>query len=236
MPTSPDQLTLWPVDLPVSPTVSRVSVLAKRTRGTSGQKWLASSESSDRLSSSLRMYLASALQPLTKSSLTWNRKATPAGRSWWVPSMSARPTEGTVFGSSGSWHTPNLAAQAQNWPTPTAQPYGSNQGGAQGRVGSIRPSLEPLAREIEWATPSARDWRSGLASAETMDRNSRPLNEQVCSGRPAHASDSTNGKPRGSLNSAWVAQLMGLPSDWCDLPTEVLSELWATRSSGTRHT
>jgi hypothetical protein len=30
-----------------------------------------------------------------------------------------------------------------------------------------------------WATPAARDWRDGRASDETMDRNSRPLNEQA---------------------------------------------------------
>ncbi len=29
----------------------------------------------------------------------------------------------------------------------------------------------------------------------------------------------------------WVAQLMGYPSDWCDLPTETLSRLTGTRSS-----
>ena len=34
-----------------------------------------------------------------------------------------------------------------------------------------------------------------------------------------------------SLNSRWVAQLMGFPSDWCDVPTERLCALWATRSS-----
>jgi hypothetical protein len=31
-----------------------------------------------------------------------------------------------------------------------------------------------------WGTPSARDWKSGEASPETMERNARPLNEQVC--------------------------------------------------------
>lgn len=30
-----------------------------------------------------------------------------------------------------------------------------------------------------WVTASARDWKDGRASAETMDRNSRPLNEQA---------------------------------------------------------
>jgi DNA-cytosine methyltransferase len=34
-------------------------------------------------------------------------------------------------------------------------------------------------RAVKMATPSARDWRSGKASAETMNRNARPLNEQM---------------------------------------------------------
>jgi len=36
---------------------------------------------------------------------------------------------------------------------------------------------------------------------------------------------------RGVLNSRWVAQLQGYPSDWLDVGTERASRLWATRSS-----
>jgi DNA (cytosine-5)-methyltransferase 1 len=50
-------------------------------------------------------------------------------------------------------------------------------------------------------------------------------------GLPDPASPSTNGRPRGSLNSRWVAQLMGYPPDWCELPTDTLSALTVTRSS-----
>jgi hypothetical protein len=38
-------------------------------------------------------------------------------------------------------------------------------------------------------------------------------------------------KGRGVLNSRWVAQLMGYPSDWLDVGTESLSKLWGTPSS-----
>jgi hypothetical protein len=58
---------------------------------------------------------------------------------------------------------------------------------------------------VVWATPAARDWRSGLASEETMARNSRPLSEQV----------------GGSLNPTWVEWLMGYPLGWTALePSE----------------
>jgi hypothetical protein len=37
-------------------------------------------------------------------------------------------------------------------------------------------------------------------------------------------------KHRGSLNPAWVSQLMGYPDGWLDLPEETLCRLWGTRS------
>lgn len=43
---------------------------------------------------------------------------------------------------------PTLAVQAMEWPTPSAESYGSNQGGAAGRVGRVRPSLQTLASRI----------------------------------------------------------------------------------------
>jgi hypothetical protein len=44
-------------------------------------------------------------------------------------------------------------------PTPTAQSYGSNRGGAAGRVGEIRPSLETLMTALP--TPRATDGNKG---------------------------------------------------------------------------
>lgn len=49
------------------------------------------------------------------------------------------------------------------FPTPSASSYGSNRGGAAGRVGQIRHSLESMARHDEWPrvwpTASQRDWK-----------------------------------------------------------------------------
>jgi len=55
--------------------------------------------------------------------------------------------------------------------------------------------------EMKCATPTARDWKSGKASDATMERNSRPLSEQI----------------GGSLNPTWVEWLMGWPLGWTDL-------------------
>lgn len=206
--------------------------------------------------------MLSGLEARTKSSKVWTRKATPAGRSWWVLTTLARHSDAS---ESGSWGTPRVTTNggtgngdrlkgsrledqacwptptAQNangnaqtsenptprqtggttlpgavmrsaWPTPTAEdsrasgaagystdsgrhagttltdaargqwatpttkPERTNRGGAAGKVG---PKRSLLIQAEMWATPTARDWRSGLASEETHDRNARPLNEQV---------------------------------------------------------
>ena len=42
-------------------------------------------------------------------------------------------------------------------PTPSATSYGSNQGGAAGRTGKVRHSLESMAKHDLWPTPTAQD-------------------------------------------------------------------------------
>jgi len=44
-------------------------------------------------------------------------------------------------------------AKTGMFPTPAASTYGSNQGGARGRVGPVRHSLEGMARKNLWPTP-----------------------------------------------------------------------------------
>jgi hypothetical protein len=103
--------------------------------------------------------------------------------------------------------------------TPCATDYGSNQGGAAGRVGPKRPNLKAALL----ATPLARDWRSGKTSEATAAKNSRPLSEQ-CS--------------RGGLNGTadllrLVEWMMGFPKRWlldAALAVPVLPPT-ATRSS-----
>ena len=276
-------------------------------------------ERPDPVGYSLRTFLASAIGARTSCSATWNKRATPAGRSWWVLSMSARPTSGTV---SGSWHSPvagdskdvpyrndqgdkskprltNLGLCRQNWPTPRAED--SEQTGAHGGVADTLTSASRL-----WPTPAAQDGERGPERTEALQarggggknpalagavvfgqwqtpttqparQNSYPdaphikrpsLQDQAEGVWPtpmAHearlgyqgrtnpdakgslkslttfavdavgpcppAPTSTRGKPRGSLNPAWVTQLMGLPDGWLDLPDETLSRLSATARS-----
>jgi hypothetical protein len=101
----------------------------------------------------------------------------------------------------GDSHAP--AAQRRNSPCLPAH------------VGLVDPeSPSTSGKSRDWPTSQARDWKGSQGRAyrgESMDL-------------PA-----TDG--RGTLNSRWVAQLMGYPPDWLDVGTESHSRLWATRSS-----
>ena len=94
--------------------------------------------------------------------------------------------------------TITLADQVKHerlWPTPTVC-------GNYNRKGASETSGDGLATAVlKVAAPTARDWRSGKASQKTMERNSRPLSEQI----------------GGSLNPNWVEWLMGWPIGWTDL-------------------
>lgn len=142
----------------------------------------------------------------------------------YAPPMSERPTGGKESGL---------------WPTPRAQ---DSKHGAATDFEIMDPNHlllhVAIARRSLWPTPAARDWRSGCASQETLDRNSRPLNEVVrlwptprtagmCGGTgnweqlkekctdlaEARAMGAGNG---GQLNPTWVEWLMGYPLGWTD--------------------
>jgi hypothetical protein len=93
---------------------------------------------------------------------------------------------------------PAMAAQAV-WPTPTAQQYGTNQGGAAGRTGPVRGSIATIANGC----------RSNLNDAAAM-QNSNGSSEPT--------------EKRGALNPEFVCWLMGYPSEWLSCaPSEMPS-------------
>lgn len=104
------------------------------------------------------------------------------------------------------------------WPTPTAQTYGSNQGGAAGRVGPKRQSLSGLVRR--WTTPTVY----GNHNAVGMSQNAGDgLSTQVKRWATPKAQDarSCGAQPNlteqvrpGSLSANWVECLMGFPIGW----------------------
>jgi len=104
-----------------------------------------------------------------------------------------------------------LSSAVKLWPTPR-----KSEAMAHGKPGRPdRGRLEDVVANETFATPTARDWRSGKASPETMAKNSRPLSEQI----------------GGSLNPTWVEWLMGFPLGWTALePSETQSSRKSRRS------
>lgn len=82
-----------------------------------------------------------------------------------------------------------------------------------------RKSADLTERARCWATPAARDWKSGHASPETLARNSRPLNEQAVNlhFRPAPETPRAGANicaDARTLNPLFVEALMGWPIGW----------------------
>ena len=156
---------------------------------------------------------------------------TADGQCWELPTLERRTSgtgSGCVPNGETFWHTPNTngldggsnsrkALQKRHWPTPTASamPCEGTQRIMRKKWLAGELSLEEASAiagrdvrkaqgkvpEMKCATPTARDWKSGKASDATMERNSRPLSEQI----------------GGSLNPTWVEWLMGWPLGWTDL-------------------
>ena len=137
-----------------------------------------------------------------------------------------------------------LESDSSLLPTPTASRYGTNQGGAAGRSGKVRYSLDAMARHDKWPTPQARDWKdahAGSSVAQPHGNHSPSLPRAVAMEAMGlwptpTASDGTGGpgssgrqggknlrtavqhRPTtGPLNPTWVEWLMGFPLGWTDL-------------------
>ncbi len=54
-----------------------------------------------------------------------------------------------------AWEPHTVESASSSWPTPSAASYGSNKGGAAGRAGKKRPSLQTIGRS--WPTPTSNN-------------------------------------------------------------------------------
>lgn len=112
--------------------------------------------------------LANRLRPLTASlgstlfKLTWMARATPAGQ--WISALRASEPRTGGSGFIG-------------WPTPNTPSGGPNIRSTETHTGGM--DLDGAVLLSAWGTPAARDWKSGEAGQETLDKNARPLSEQA---------------------------------------------------------
>jgi hypothetical protein len=161
---------------------------------------------------------------------TWPRSGTMSNG---IASRLQPLTHPTSVIASGLWRTgeellPTLTkADGMGGPGRSAK----RKGGDNLRTAVLLPTL------------TARDWRSGKASPETMARNSRPLNETVVaellptltatrrSGLQSHGKNAI----LGSLNPTWCEWYMGLPIGWSALePSETSTPRSSPNSSAAR--
>ena len=179
-----------------------------------GATWRGSLAKFDPASCTWRTAQPSLLADSEECSVIWPRSGmTVGGQCWELPTL----TPPTSVTDSGLWPTPTvcgnynrkgasatsgdgLATAVKNWPTPTAS-LGTKGGRVTPRKSREGGTLIEAVSSRTFATPTARDWRSGKASEATMERNSRPLSEQL----------------GGLLNPTWVEWLMGWPIGWTDL-------------------
>ena len=190
-----------------------------------GANLLASLAKYDRASSSWKTAQCSLLADSEPFSETWPRWGSMRNGECWERTIPA--------------HLTSVTGSGLLLPTPAASSYGTNQGGAAGRTGKIRPSLDTMARKNIWPTPNSRDWKD----SETQDnRKSVNLGTAVhqaapwkqchgcenfwCIKHQMHAHDCEcqpieqwNQSPYstgGQLNPTWVEWLMAWPLGWTD--------------------
>ena len=113
-------------------------------------------------------------------------------------------------------------------PTPTKGTYGSNQGGAAGRQGPVRPALQTLARELPSTLGrlAARgDLAAMLATPTRKGNDNRAgLTERSGDGLATQARAMRADQRATLLHPAWVAWLMGAPASMVPLLGAVDSE------------
>jgi hypothetical protein len=129
---------------------------------------------------------------------TWARRTKETDGFCWPTVKSSDGAKGgpNQRGSKGDLALP---AAIHLYPTPSASNYGTNKGGAAGRTGKERPSLETIARHNLWPTPKAAEARQGWRS---MNKRGNPT---------------LSNRVGGSLSPLWTEWLQGYPIGWTEL-------------------
>ena len=184
-----------------------------------GEKWRASFTKYNLDSRSWKTHQCSLLGDLEPFSETWPQWGLMRDGECWEHQTLAQTTKGTEF---GLWATPaasdgqrggtitdkmtgqslpQMVNTPAKWPTPCATDYKGS-----GQTGQLRDRLDYAAergatKSNNYATPQARDFRTGSTERWDNPERSRNLNDQV----------------GGQLNPTWVEWLMGWPLEWTDL-------------------
>jgi len=120
-----------------------------------------------------------------------------AAMMWPTPTVCGNYNQKGMSPTSGD----GLATAVKLWPMPCATDHKGS-----GKTGTLRDRLDYAAergatKSNTYATPQARDFRSGSTERWDNPERSRNLNDQV----------------GGQLNPTWVEKLMGWPKNWTSL-------------------
>ena len=116
----------------------------------------------------------------------------------------------------GNFRGNPLASAVKTWPTPCASEARQGyQNRNNGKKGSQKSLTTVVVDAEKFATPQARDFRSGSTDRWDNPDRSRNLNDQI----------------GGQLNPTWVEWLMGWPLGWTDLKPLGMDKFQAWRRS-----
>lgn len=233
-----EQLTLFPVDSPASPSVWLESKEARGMSATFGLKCSELSPNLRRVGSSVRTYLESCELPPGMWSRIWSVKAMTPACLIMKLRLSERHTDGngsrllpTVTATVGEKGGPNqrdssgrpgLQMAAMLWPTPDTQ--NGRDGSKTRKALKGRHGLSLHHAVSIWPTPTARDYKDGTAqSCQNVPENGllgRAVHSRKILGggtEQAQEAGESSAGAGGQLNPTWVEWLMGFPLGWTDL-------------------
>lgn len=174
---------------------------------------------------------------------------------WPTPRVSAERSSRASMTRDGHWAAPSLEQVAElsmgilprefdspeelkgrskaMWPTPAADRVSQRTDTQLSGDGRETPNKLGWA-VAKWATPSASPWRSGDASDETFEKNSRPLNEQATRfwstplGSEPRQGYKGGSQYQQSLSTEAVDFLTGLPDQTTETPGQPSSNAGPT--------
>ena len=181
---------------------------------------------------------------------TGNELGRPVTRSAWptATSQDSQQSGAAAYDTSSGRHAGTTLTDAARglWARPQARDWKGPVGICESRQGAdLLPDQAKRAGLLDqgshsgsgksrdlWPSPNAALADGGHGTKNCSETGRKPDGTKAS----VDLSDMAKRKTpsRGQLNSRWVAQLMGYPSDWCDLPVEqieMLSKRTATRSS-----
>lgn len=138
---------------------------------------------------------------------------------WTTPSASDATRGGRITESMSGTSLAQQVKTPHLWPTPTSSDHkGAQRLDACKKWKTRGTNLPEAALKAVYATPQARDYRTGQAARWDNPARSRNLNDQM----------------GGKLSVIFVEWLMGFPFGWTDLPDSVMQSYRNRRKSSAK--